>query len=164
MLLLVVYADKHPNKFARNLTVMLIQALQIGDQLDVCRLEAVAVRTVRFTVMVSCFGAAKAQPFGRNAEPLRNHAQLLLGGNRLSYQPFPGGVDGNRPPLETDVKLPCQPGRAIRGVVGVFQSLLKSLAKTFAFIRRIHSCTISCHDMNVSLYSDLTNCDKPELL
>ena len=31
MLLLVVNSHKHANEFARNLTMMLIQSLQIGD-------------------------------------------------------------------------------------------------------------------------------------
>jgi polyprenyl P-hydroxybenzoate/phenylacrylic acid decarboxylase-like protein len=57
--------------------------------------------------------SAKAQPFGRHAQPLRDHAQLFLGWNGFSYQPFTGCVDSDRPTIEANVKFARQPGRAV---------------------------------------------------
>ena len=52
--------------------------------------------------------------------------------------PFAGGVDGDRPSFEANVKFPCQPRRAIRRIVGVFQGLLQALAEALPFVGRIH--------------------------
>lgn len=67
-------------------------------------------------------------------------------------------MHGNRASVETDVEFPSQSGRAVWRVMGVFESQLKSLAKAFAFVRRIHRCTISCCNMKVSFLNDQTDC------
>ena len=67
-------------------------------------------------------------------------------------------MHGNRASVETDVEFPGQSGRAVWRVMGVFESQLKSLAEAFAFVRRIHRCTISCCNMKVSFLNDHTDC------
>lgn len=74
ILLLVIHPHQHTDKFARNLTVMLIQSLQISYQFDISGLEpgsAVAGLAMAGGVAVS---ATEAQPLGRNAQPVGDHA------------------------------------------------------------------------------------------
>src|SRR5437868_3805331 len=74
---LVIHADQHANELARQLLVMLIQPLRVGNQLDVRRLEARAAGGA-VTVRGYLVGAAETQPVGRHAQPLGNHAQFFL--------------------------------------------------------------------------------------
>ena len=158
LLLLVVDPHQHADKFTRDLAVMLIQPLQISDQLDVGRFEA------RQTIAALAGGrtrlrSAKTQPFRRYPQPLRDHAQLFMGRNRLAYQPLARRVDRNRAPIEANVKFPCQTGGTVGRVVSILESLLQALAKAFAFIGRFDYCTFSRCRMYVSRLDAYTYCD-----
>lgn len=111
MLLLVVNSHQHSNEFSSNLAVVLIEALQIRYQFDIGRFKT--RYGAGLALALGLLGAAKAQPFRRNSQPLGNHAQLLLRWNSLAYEPFPGGMHGDGPAIEANVKFPREAGGTI---------------------------------------------------
>ena len=133
---MAVEPDQHADEFARDRLMVIVEALQVGNQLDVRRLETYR-RAGRFHTALR-FGAAKAQPFGRDAEPLRERAQLFLRWNSFTHQPFPCGMDGDGTAFKADIEFPSQLGWTVRRVFCVAECLLQSLAKAFSFNRWIH--------------------------
>ena len=129
---LQVGAYHHADKFARKLTMVVVEAVQIGDQSDVGWLEA---REVHWRLRHRAAGAAEAQPFGRHTQPRRHRAQLFLGRDRFSNQPFAGGMNGDRAAVETQIELSGQFGRTVWRLMRACQRLLQTRTEQTALIR-----------------------------
>lgn len=128
----MIESYQHTDEFAHDLTMVIVQSLQISNKLDVGGFKAgehlggVGSRRPNLA-------AAEAQPFSWHAQPLGKRAQLFLRWNRLSDNPFTGCMHRNWSAVKANVKFPCQSGRAVWGVMGIFKSRLQALAKTFPF-------------------------------
>lgn len=111
-LLLAIDAHEHPYHFARDHLIVFIKPLQIRNQLDIRRVKARRWVAPRHRLRI--FTAAKTQPFGGYAQPLRQGAQLFLRRNRFADQPFARRMHSDGSAGETYVEFP----RKLRWAVG----------------------------------------------